>query len=552
MDSDNSVSEIKSKKQSTNVVPAQVEKELEYFDDGPRGDTSRMQGASISTSYFTRSRGKVNDNESTFFASQLEKPSSSQEISDEIKTGFLSVGHELTASITHVLQQSLAQMTEEIISGIKQSQRLNQTSVRHGNMSRPRFEQNQSNNSDTETDSNAASAENSTHGTLHSTRRRQSTCKLPPFTGKEKWKVWLGRFEQIAQRKQWSDNEKLDELLPRLQGPAGEFAFTQLSNETRSTYKLLVKELNSRFQLIELPKTFRVKLSHRAQKHDESVEDYATDLKRLYDKAFPERSADIRQVDLLQYFLNGLYDDKARQQVEFIKEPQTIDDAVRDVVTFQESKTSTEKGRKSKNINLVRPDDIDDEDDDESVEQDSEKVCRMPTRGSNNQKVAETNNQQNGNSTANALTQIQTDLTKIKTEMVTSTQFLNLQAEVKEINGRVSTLEQKMTNKQKSMGRTSKAPNSFNKQECRCLRCGNFGHFAIECPFAQLMTGHMQVAVNPNQLSQSDKQNLAAKDERMQVGVNYTANPTGQSQAQVFGPEGAIQQPTLNNQGSSL
>ena len=93
MDSDNSVSEIKSKKQTTHFVPAQVE--LEYFDDGPRGDSSKMQGASILTGYFTRSRGKVNDNESTFFASQLEKPrSSSQEIFDEIKTGFLSVGHE--------------------------------------------------------------------------------------------------------------------------------------------------------------------------------------------------------------------------------------------------------------------------------------------------------------------------------------------------------------------------------------------------------------------------------------------------------------------------
>ena len=66
----------------------------------------------------------------------------------------------------------------------------------------------------------------------------------------------MERFEEIASRKRWSDEQKLDELLPRLQGPAGEFTFSQLSRETRANYKKLIKELNGRFQIIELPKTF--------------------------------------------------------------------------------------------------------------------------------------------------------------------------------------------------------------------------------------------------------------------------------------------------------
>ncbi|VDI01477.1 Hypothetical predicted protein [Mytilus galloprovincialis] len=55
-----------------------------------------------------------------------------------------------------------------------------------------------------------------------------SNPKLPAFNGKDDWKVWINRFEAIARRRSWTDEEKLDELLPRIQGEAGDFVFTQL------------------------------------------------------------------------------------------------------------------------------------------------------------------------------------------------------------------------------------------------------------------------------------------------------------------------------------
>ena len=36
--------------------------------------------------------------------------------------------------------------------------------------------------------------------------------KLPSFDGKEDWKVWVSRFEAIAERRQWDDDTKLDNL----------------------------------------------------------------------------------------------------------------------------------------------------------------------------------------------------------------------------------------------------------------------------------------------------------------------------------------------------
>ena len=68
------------------------------------------------------------------------------------------------------------------------------------------------------------------------------------------------------------------------------------------------------------------------------MESYAAELKRLYDKAYPRRDRDTRREDLLRKFLDGLYDDQTRLQVEYIKEPKDIDEAVFEVVNYLETK----------------------------------------------------------------------------------------------------------------------------------------------------------------------------------------------------------------------
>ena len=42
--------------------------------------------------------------------------------------------------------------------------------------------------------------------------------KIPPFNGKEDWKVKINHFEAIAEKRQWSEGRKLDYLLQKLQG----------------------------------------------------------------------------------------------------------------------------------------------------------------------------------------------------------------------------------------------------------------------------------------------------------------------------------------------
>ena len=168
-------------------------------------------------------------------------------------------------------------------------------------------------------------------------RRRKNT-RLPPFTGKETWKVWYNRFSDVAARHDWGEDEMLDELLPRLQGPAGEFVFGQLSKRVRGSFKLLTKELKNRFRKVETAKTYKAKFSSRDQKPGEGVEEYAAELKRLYDKAHSRRDAETRREDLLRRFLDGLDNEQAQFHVEYVKEPCDIDEAVYEVVNFLETR----------------------------------------------------------------------------------------------------------------------------------------------------------------------------------------------------------------------
>ena len=147
---------------------------------------------------------------------------------------------------------------------------------------------------------------------------------------------------------------KLDALLPRLQGKAGEFVYGQLSKRIRNDYNLLTKELKNRFRKIESRKTFGSKFSRHCQGVDDTVEAYAGELKRLYDKAHPHRDEETRREDLLQRFLDGIANEEASFQVEYVKEPVTIDEAVYEVVNYIESQRKdgreVPEGRRGKKV----------------------------------------------------------------------------------------------------------------------------------------------------------------------------------------------------------
>ena len=218
--------------------------------------------------------------------------------------------------------------------------------------------------------------------------------RLPPFTGKESWKTWYTRFHDVARLHRWDRTRKLQELMPRLHGQAGEFVYEQLSGEARNNYDVLIDELNNRFRIVETTKAFATQFNHRTQKAGESTEEYVAELKRLYNKAYPHRDADTRREDLLRQFFNGLADERTRFHVEYIKDPVNIDEALDQVITFQEVRRKPswkESGNSSANTNYRKPTrlvkesyDTDYESAHSQVDHDEEgrfsKICRAPAK----------------------------------------------------------------------------------------------------------------------------------------------------------------------------
>ena len=297
--------------------------------------------------------------------------------------------------------------------------------------------------------------------------------KLPPFNGKEDWKVWLNRFEAVATRRKWSDDDKLDNLLPRLQGRAGDFVYTQLSQETMSSYPELIKELNNRFRVVETQKTFAAKLSQRTQKPGETVEEYAAELKRLYSKAYKTRDSSTRQEDLVRRFLDGLKDSDASFEIEFHKEPDDIDEAVFHAVNFiqtkRRSQTDSYQDRKFKRYarrTSTENDGYKSEDGqtvDEEVEDEAERIMRLPSKDEQSTRTNQKSEQKKANSVPES-----DSLTEVKQMLKT-------------LAGKVEEIQKGSTvpSNQKPL----KSTNDYSG--VICYGCGERGHISRRCPQKQ-------------------------------------------------------------------
>ena len=88
------------------------------------------------------------------------------------------------------------------------------------------------------------------------TLSRKLRAENSTFQWQRRLMVWIYHFETIAERRQWSVGRKLDNLLPKLQGKAGDIVFSQLTKDNLGFYGELVKELNNRFRMNETEKGF--------------------------------------------------------------------------------------------------------------------------------------------------------------------------------------------------------------------------------------------------------------------------------------------------------
>lgn len=311
----------------------------------------------------------------------------------------------------------------------------------------------------------------------HSVRSRH--VRLPSFTGTEEWEVWHNRFSDVARGRGWTMREKLAELLPLMWGAAGEFVFGQLTQETRSDYQTLVSELNTRFRVIRSTKTYGVQFSHRNLKAGETAEKFAAEIKRLYDKAYPNRDNNTRKEDLLRRFLDGLLDEKTRFHVEYTKDPDDIDQAVEEVVNYLETSNRARNSEKEKK-NKYSARAINEITDPNNNNDDDDHVARTATRADAKGK------QDTSEACLKELKEVRKDITSF------SERLTKIEKEV---------YQKKPTTQKKYSLPQNKTNNPTSNQTIGCcLKCGQAGHFIRDCK----VTGQIQITpTNTNKADQN-------------------------------------------------
>ena len=153
--------------------------------------------------------------------------------------------------------------------------------------------------------------------------KQEPKVSLPFFAGKSEWRVFCFQFERMSRRFQWDEEVTLDRLVSTLR----EDALEQLAEETaevRASLSLLVALLDHRFGDRTLPETYRASLQTLQKQPRESLEEYATRVRRMVSQAYPGIPNTRLLEDMtIEHLVSGLADHNLMYDV-LTKKPQTV------------------------------------------------------------------------------------------------------------------------------------------------------------------------------------------------------------------------------------
>lgn len=148
-----------------------------------------------------------------------------------------------------------------------------------------------------------------------------------PFDGvKIEWCDYIKHFETVADWNGWTLAERAKQLVMCFDGEAIKL-LGELPKEVLCDYKLLVQDLNRRYDPTERAQAWKVEFRNRFRKPTESIMQYAQSLTRLVSKAFPNMPSYAQQQWVLDQFTLGIGSLELQRHVQF-GHPKALSEAV--------------------------------------------------------------------------------------------------------------------------------------------------------------------------------------------------------------------------------
>lgn len=145
--------------------------------------------------------------------------------------------------------------------------------------------------------------------------RMDSLPKTMRYDGTGNWLPFKQKFIRFAHLRQWTEEERKDNLLFCLEGKACEYYATILQRDENIEYDQLLLKMDKRFGVKEIPETAQVKLSTLKQLPDETIEVWGDRVLQLATKAYEDLPDEFMYKQAIKRICHGCLDREAGQYV---------------------------------------------------------------------------------------------------------------------------------------------------------------------------------------------------------------------------------------------
>ncbi len=310
---------------------------------------------------------------------------------------------------------------------------------------------------------------------------------LPSFNGKGKWQTFVRQFESITYG--WTEADKLHHLMVCLSDDAADYVF-ELDQTILDNYELLIEELHKRFHVKETRLSYSKQFYSRHLNKGEQIIEFAAELKRLIRKAYPVGlNGSVMEEMLMKQFFDGLDDEDVRYYVEYLKQPQTLDEAVdllHEYDTCRGIKRDTALKRSVRNVR--------------SMNYDIETVNAIDStgRGYNPPSQASQLYQPRGSNGASQIFQQQPRMSEVAPGHANQSMqaYRNISSALASAPGagmnQLTQAIQNLTSMFSQFLKTSTTEGQiFSNRKGGCFQCGDTTHYVKDCPNKKVQTVRM-------------------------------------------------------------